>query len=644
MTQRYTHKYNSVSKFPLQRWWIVILFVTTVKKATSGFLVAPHQPLQSVSLAFRSTRIRLRQPQARTLLVSSFMSSRKTTTRASVTKGSLLESWVAHKDVSFHHFGADEASEIRLALLTWYRDSRRKLPWRGDAPPWEGSTAKVKPSKKKNDKQKTLQQFFAVKKNDTKPEAEPAAAAADVEEQHEAFGITAYGVWVSEIMLQQTRVEAVIPYWIKWMKAFPTVQDLAAATPETVNAHWAGLGFYRRARMLHQAAIHVTAELDGVLPDNVDGLLKLPGIGRYTASAVASIAFNVTVPVVDGNVCRVLSRLRGIANNVKAVKLKDVWGWELAQQIVEAGDGTCAGEVNQALMELGATYCAPSGTGVEEGDPLVEYYWSTRLGREVAEAHKANNLIRLKGRADEESCPVCATNGVSDALEMMSNAIEESPGTPKESLEMIASKCGHAVFPLAPPKVAKREEVLAVAVISHTMETSGDEAYLLVRRPKKGLLAGQWEFPSACVWTSESTNESKKGKRKDMSKEVPAINSSTRRKALNSLLTEITCASDGSAIHDLNECRRTNTGETPVEHVFSHVRHTMWIEHASRSVEDLGQKEWVSKIDSVDREVRWMPESEMQQVGVTSGVKKILKAVKKWHTEAPPVKKRQRHA
>ena len=186
---------------------------------------------------------------------------------------------------------------------------------------------------------------------------------------------------------------------------FPTVQDLAAADPETVNAMWAGLGFYRRARLLQSAAVVVTNDLEGVLPDTVEGLLLLPGIGPYTASAIASIACNVTVPVVDGNVCRVLSRLKGIANHIKAPKFKDVWGWTLAKQIVEAGDGSCAGQVNQALMELGATYCAPSGTGMEDGDPLRDYYWSTRLGREVAQAGTAfctkNTLDRLQTCAQD---------------------------------------------------------------------------------------------------------------------------------------------------------------------------------------------------------------------------------------------------
>jgi A/G-specific adenine glycosylase len=512
-------------------------------------------------------------------------------------------------------------------------------------------------------KQKGMKEFFAVKKEktpselpDTETTPATTAESPDNGELETAFPVTAYGVWVSEIMLQQTRVEAVIPYWIKWMKVFPTVQDLAAADPETVNAMWAGLGFYRRARLLQSAAVVVTNDLAGILPDTVEGLLKLPGIGPYTASAIASIACNVTVPVVDGNVCRVLSRLKGIANHIKAPKFKDVWGWTLAKQIVEAGDGSSAGQVNQALMELGATYCAPSGTGIEDGDPLRDYYWSTRLGREVARATTAatavgadNTLDRFKTCAQdvasaEESCPVCAANGVVDAMELLSNAVAEEfeAATGGESIEITASKCGHTVFPLAPPKMQKREEVLAVAVMSYEVATTSNEkAWLLVRRPKNGLLAGQWEFPSACVWNSDTDKKnSEKGKRKDMSKEVPVISTTTRRKALNSLLKEVTSDANGELLHDVSACKRSNTGGESIEHIFSHVRHTMWIEHASISVQDMGENEWV---DGQDREVRWMFESDMQKVGVTSGVKKVLKAVKKsQETSATTVNKRQR--
>ena len=204
------------------------------------------------------------------------------------------------------------------------------------------------------------------------------------------------------------------------MKSFPTVHDLAAASEEEVNSHWAGLGFYRRARLLHQGAKYVVKECNGELPRTKEELLTITGIGPYTASAIASIAFDVCVPVVDGNVCRVLSRLTGIANRIKAPVLKDKLGWDLAQQLVEAGDGKHAGELNQALMELGATYCAPSGTGVDPRDPLREHYRSTQLGRAyyhyATSTPNKKNLLFLPDQAC--ACKLCDDSGMELVLDL----------------------------------------------------------------------------------------------------------------------------------------------------------------------------------------------------------------------------------
>ena len=117
--------------------------------------------------------------------------------------------------------------------------------------------------------------------------------------------MTPYETWVSEIMCQQTRVETVIPYFQRWMEHFPSVEALASATESDVNKLWAGLGYYRRARLLHSGAKHVCEHNDGNLPEDREGLLKIPGIGAYTAGAIASIAFGRREPLVDGNVIRV---------------------------------------------------------------------------------------------------------------------------------------------------------------------------------------------------------------------------------------------------------------------------------------------------------------------------------------------------
>jgi A/G-specific adenine glycosylase len=185
------------------------------------------------------------------------------------------------------------AVPFRRALLRWYDSHRRDLPWRRTRDP--------------------------------------------------------YLIWVSEIMLQQTRVAAVLDHYRKFLERFPTVQALAAATEDEVLSLWSGLGYYRRARMLHRGAIEVVATCQGNLPRSRDGLLELPGIGRYTASAIASIAFGEPVAVVDGNVERVLRRIAG--NDLSSVET-----WQLAQALLMKSR---PGDSNQAMMELGATTCLP---------------------------------------------------------------------------------------------------------------------------------------------------------------------------------------------------------------------------------------------------------------------------------------------
>src|SRR5258707_3233062 len=152
-------------------------------------------------------------------------------------------------------------------------------------------------------------------------------------------------------MLQQTQVEMVIPYYKRWLARFPSVEGLAAAPLNEVLSAWEGLGYYSRARNLHRAAQIVVNELGGKLPGNVAGWLALPGIGRYTAGAIASIAFWVDAPVLDGNVKRALARGFHVQSDVKSpAGTKELW--TLAEGLVPAGR---AGDYNQALMDLGAT-------------------------------------------------------------------------------------------------------------------------------------------------------------------------------------------------------------------------------------------------------------------------------------------------
>jgi A/G-specific adenine glycosylase len=179
------------------------------------------------------------------------------------------------------------------SLLRWYDSNRRDLPWRRSADP--------------------------------------------------------YRIWLSEIMLQQTRVAAVLEHYRAFLTRFPTVRKLAAAPLESVLAAWSGLGYYRRARSLHRAAQQIVGRHGGRLPRTVPELRALPGIGRYTSAAVASIAFGVPVAVVDGNVERVIARL--LAANGQSVDY-----WALAESLLERSR---PGDWNQAMMELGATVCLP---------------------------------------------------------------------------------------------------------------------------------------------------------------------------------------------------------------------------------------------------------------------------------------------
>ncbi len=164
-----------------------------------------------------------------------------------------------------------------------------------------------------------------------------------------------YRVWVSEIMLQQTQVETVIPYYRRWLARFPTVRALAVAPQSEVLALWEGLGYYARARNLHRAAQQIVNEHRGRMPHTLAGLRALPGIGRYTAAAIASIAFEVDAAVLDGNVKRVLARVFDFRDDVKSPRGEKKL-WEIADSLVPAGR---AGDYNQALMDLGATLCAP---------------------------------------------------------------------------------------------------------------------------------------------------------------------------------------------------------------------------------------------------------------------------------------------
>jgi A/G-specific adenine glycosylase len=171
-----------------------------------------------------------------------------------------------------------------------------------------------------------------------------------------------YAVWVAEVMLQQTQVRTVIPYWNRWMRTFPTIGALAKAPLDRVLKLWEGLGYYTRARNLHKSARMMRDRFNAEFPDRPEDILALPGVGRYTAGAICSIAFNQPLPALDGNAARVLARVHCVGGNIDSPQVRRTL-WQLARKLVEAAaklrrDMACS-FVNQALMELGATLCLP---------------------------------------------------------------------------------------------------------------------------------------------------------------------------------------------------------------------------------------------------------------------------------------------
>lgn len=169
-------------------------------------------------------------------------------------------------------------------------------------------------------------------------------------------GYDPYHVWVSEVMLQQTRMEVVVPYFLRFVQRFPTVAALAAADIDEVTALWSGLGYYRRARMLHAGAREVVQKFDGTLPRGLEQLRSIPGVGRYTAGAIASIGYEQREPLVDGNVTRVLARIFAFEEPI-GTSLLERRLWSAAAALVAESASPRA--LNQSLMELGAVICTP---------------------------------------------------------------------------------------------------------------------------------------------------------------------------------------------------------------------------------------------------------------------------------------------
>lgn len=213
--------------------------------------------------------------------------------------------------------------EFTKKLMTWFRSNQRDLPWRADKEP--------------------------------------------------------YHVWVSEIMLQQTRVEAVREYYLRFMRELPTVADLAAADEETLLKLWQGLGYYNRIRNMHKAAVTVTEDLGGEFPDTYEEIRGLSGIGDYTAGAIGSICFDLQVPAVDGNVLRVMSRLLEDDSDIKTASTKKAMG-EVLRELYPNSD---CGDFTQGLIELGAIICVPKGEPKCDICPVAEFCRAREHGTQM---------------------------------------------------------------------------------------------------------------------------------------------------------------------------------------------------------------------------------------------------------------------
>merc|ERR1719471_1481838 len=255
--------------------------------------------------------------------------------------------------------------------------------------------------------------------------------------------IRGYSCLVSEVMLQQTQVATVIEYYRKWMAKWPTLRHLASSTLEEVQEAWSGLGYYSRGRRLREAAISVADNLKGEMPRTAEQLEKLPGVGRYTAAAVASIAYQQVTGLVDGNVIRLLARMRRIGGAVEAKETINAL-WELSSELV---DPQRPGDFNQAMMELGAVVCTPKNP----------------------------------------SCSACPVSSLCGAKENLGSLDIEECGLclPKKE-----SSLDQGVLQW-PRKKVKKEAVSKVST------------WAMCRRPKEGLLANMLEFPSVTLEEKE---------------------------------------------------------------------------------------------------------------------------------------------
>ncbi|KAF8551978.1 DNA glycosylase [Imleria badia] len=476
---------------------------------------------------------------------------------------------------------------IRESLLDWYgrKHEVRGMPWRK---PFDGSLDKIDRAQR------------------------------------------AYEVWVSEIMLQQTQVATVIPYYNNWMAKFPTINDLAASDIDTVNSLWKGLGYYSRAARLLSGAQKVVKELDGRLPDNAkDMQAKIPGIGRYSAGAICSIAYNQCAPVLDGNVIRLLARFLALYAPPKGKRAQDIL-WAGADAFVEGSSRP--GDINQALIELGSTVCKVRDPAC--GDcPLRP--WCRAYQITQPDPNPATEEADI-----EELCTLCE--------QLPADDLDTGPVT---------------IYPMKVERKKAREELDSVNVIEWRTADDRDRFFLLVRRPEGGLLAGLHEFPtvpniSGTSATAAKVAEIPHGLLKDLLVDPPLCPYSGSKPQGCSKLGSGDEKEDDSTQGAMQIVHVKPAGD--VVHVFSHIRktyrvqwvllkgggeeppklrHTFMCDSSMEGKSKVAQKGKRRKRSEVSEDpeagkasaadvVRWVPLHQVEHANIGTGVMKVWKQVR----------------
>lgn len=470
-----------------------------------------------------------------------------------------------------HAFSPHEVAELRAAWLEWYDRGHREMPWRNEA------------------------------------SASERAALGRVERAQ-----WAYRVWVSEVMLQQTQVDRVVPYFLKWMEKFPTIDALAGASIDEVRSVWTGLGYYRRAAFLLEGAQQIARAGDGLPPETAAGWGAIKGVGPYTAGAIASIVYNEATPLVDGNVIRVLARLRAVGANPKLPGSVKLW-WRLAAELVHSER---PGDLNQAMMELGATLCS-------------------------------------------KTAPSCSRCPLSAHCRAYTQAVAALGGARADGWERQVSQAVQQ-YPAAAPKAAKRQLDLAVCVLQRVpaelaaewrgagteraravLESRLWEAgeLLLLKRPEeaagarnKKLLAGLWELPTALLSASA---EGEAGEEDGEADEPPdgadggAADDAHRQAALDAVLRAhglACCAAEHTLCRQLVSVGAAGEAR-PVVHTFSHLRHSMLVEWMVVSREAFASQ-GEGEGDGNAATTCWLREAEVASKGASSAVAKLVECAR----------------